>query len=95
MTIKKVKREDTQHVGLRMPSKLVEKIDEIYYSNKTDRSTEIIRACEEYVAKYFPEDSEKISKSSGNVEGADLREEVLDFFRSDEGRELEKMKKEE
>ena len=52
MAAKKDNKDNTQHVGLRMPLKLVEQIDEIYYFNRTDRSTEIIKACEEYVERF-------------------------------------------
>jgi len=60
--------------------------------NEDSTSKVIVKICKDYFKKLEAE-------SSGDVEGADLREEVLDFFRSDEGRELvkefvEKMKKE-
>lgn len=73
MAVKREKKEDSQHVGLRMPSKLVEKIDEIYYNNKTDRSTEIIRACEEYVERFFSK-STTVAESSNKYTAEKYKE---------------------
>lgn len=85
MKAKNDKNENTQHVGLRMPLKLVEQIDEIYHSNKTDRSTEIIRACEEYVNRNLSkidsiaESSHKYTTDQFKKAETDdaLREEIL------------------
>jgi len=68
---------------IRFPDDILAKLESL--SEETDLSINktVIRICREYF-------DEKEAVSSGDVEGADLRHEVLDFFRSDEGRELVK-----
>lgn len=49
-------------ITVRLPAKLIEEIDELSNVHQTDRTTEILRACEIYVEQVKDIDSEEIQK---------------------------------
>jgi len=76
-------------VSLYFPKDLFKKFENLREENEGKLGVTISK--NEFALKLIADaiDS-KEAESSGDVEGAGLREEVLDFFRSDEGRELVK-----
>ncbi|MBP2133392.1 hypothetical protein J2128_001346 [Methanomicrobium sp. W14] len=70
---KPLEKKHYKMVTTRMPPNLVEKLEQISYENRTDRSTEIIRACEEYTERFFSNQATGVAESSAKYTTQDYK----------------------